>query len=130
MVKKLITSLAPLVVVLTLSGAVFAHHGGAGYDMQTTLTVKGVVTDFQFVNPHSQIYFEVKNDKGETEKWAAEITAPSKLARAGWTKHTLKPGDEVTITGNLAKSAAHTMTVRKLIGPDGQPLPLSETAEQ
>jgi hypothetical protein len=130
MAKKVITSLAALVVVLTLSGAAFAHHGGAGYDMQNTVTVKGVVTDFQFVNPHSQIYFDVKNDKGEVEKWGAEITAPSKLARAGWTKHTLKPGDEITVTGNPAKSAAHTMTVRKLIGPDGQPLPLSETAEQ
>jgi hypothetical protein len=128
MVKKLITSLAALVVVLTLAGAAFAHHGGAGYDMNNTVTVKGTVTDFEFVNPHSQIYFEVKNDKGETEKWAAEITAPSKLARAGWTKHTLNPGDQITVTGNLAKSAAHTMTVRKLIGPDGQALPLSEAA--
>jgi hypothetical protein len=130
MAKKLIASLAAIVAVLALSGAAFAHHGGAGYDMQNTVTVKGVVTDFEFVNPHSQIYFEVKNDKGETEKWAAEITAPSKLARAGWSKRTLKPGDQVMITGNLAKSAAHTMTVRKLIGPDGQALPLSETADQ
>jgi hypothetical protein len=130
MSKKLITSLAAVVFVLTFSGIAFAHHGGAGYDMQTTLTVKGVVTDFEFVNPHSQIFFDVKNDKGETEKWGAEITAPSKLARAGWTKHTLKPGDEITVTGNPAKNAARTMTVRKLIGPDGQALPLNESQGQ
>jgi hypothetical protein len=130
MTKKLNASLAAVVCILVFSGAIFAHHGGAGYDTKTVLTLKGVVTDFEFVNPHSQIYFDVKNDKGETENWGAEITAPSKLARAGWTKHTLKPGDEIIVTGNPAKNAAHTLSIRKLIGPDGQALPLSENQGQ
>ncbi len=130
MMKKLAVCSAALAMALIFSGAAFAHHGGAAYDTSTLITVKGVVTDFEFINPHSQIYFDVKNDKGEIEKWGAEITAPSKLARAGWTKHTLKPGDEITVTGNPAKNAARTMTVRKLIGPDGQPLPLNENQGQ
>jgi len=45
------------------------------------------MTDFRFINPHVQLYFDVKADNGEVQKWAAELTAPNKLSRAGWDKH-------------------------------------------
>jgi hypothetical protein len=103
----------------------FAHHGTAAFDTARTITVKGVVTDFQYINPHVQLYFDVKGDNGEMEKWQAEFTAPNKLSRAGWTKRTLKPGDAVEVTGYPAKSGSHTMWVRKFVGPDG-PLAVAE----
>ena len=56
--------------------------------------------------------------------WQAEVAAPTKLARAGWTKHTFKPGDSITVTGAPAKSNKHSLWVQKLIGADGQPVPL------
>ena len=119
--------LAGIVAALSIvSGPVFAHHGTAAFDVSKTVTVKGIVTDFQFVNPHVQLYWESKNEKGETEKWQGELTAPNKLQRAGWTKHTLKPGDEITATGNAALSGAHVMWIRKLIGPTGESLQLFE----
>lgn len=119
--------LAAIVVTLSmLSGPVFGHHGTAAFDVSKMVTVKGTITDFQFVNPHVQLYFECKNEKGETEKWQGELTAPNKLQRAGWTRHTLKPGDEITATGNPALSGAHVMWIRKLIGPTGESLQLFE----
>jgi hypothetical protein len=115
-----------VLAVLIISGPTFAHHGTAAYDTSKIVTVKGMMTDFRFINPHVQLYFEVKNDKGETEKWQAELTAPNKLSRAGWDKHTLKPGDPITASGYVAKDDEHTMWINKLIGPDGQPLHLFE----
>jgi uncharacterized protein YdeI (BOF family) len=115
-----------VMALLVLSVSAFAHHGGAAYDMSNPLTVKGTVTEFQFINPHSLVFFDVKNDKGEVEHWQGELTAPNKLARAGWTKRSLNPGDKVTITGAVGKNNAHALTIRKLIGPDGQSMQLSE----
>ena len=120
--------IATLVIITALLLAIplLAHHGAAAFDVTKMVTVKGTVTDFQYVNPHVQVYFDAKNDKGETETWQGELTAPNKLSRAGWTKRTLKPGDMITVTGNPAANGAHTLWIRKLIGPDGESLQLFE----
>jgi hypothetical protein len=102
-----------------------AHHGTAAFDLGKVLTVKGTVTSFDFANPHCLVHFDVKSDKGEVEQWQAELTAPTKLARGGWNKRTLKAGDTVTVTGPVSKSANHTIWTQKFIGPDG-PLPINE----
>jgi hypothetical protein len=117
----------PLVIsALLFAIPLLAHHGAAAFDVTKMVTVKGTVTDFQYVNPHVQVYFDAKNDKGEPESWQGELTAPNKLSRAGWTKRTLKPGDMITVTGNPAANGAHTLWIRKLIGPDGESLQLFE----
>jgi len=113
-------------VFLVVVSPTFAHHGKAAYDTKTIVTVKGTMTDFRFINPHVQLYFDVKNDKGEVEQWQAELTAPNKLTRAGWSKHTLTPGDSITASGYVSKNDPHTMWIDKLIGPDGEQLHLSE----
>ena len=122
-VKLVVSAMAALVV---FSSPVFAHHGAAAFDAKNPLTVTGTVTDFQFVNPHCQVFFDLKNDKGEVEHWRAELTAPNKLARAGWTKRSLTPGDKITVTGLVEKNGVHMIWIQKLIGPDGQPMLLSE----
>ena len=106
-----------------LSGSALAHHGSAAYDMSKSVTVAGTVTDFQFVNPHVLISIDVKDPSGKVEKWEGELTSPNHLARAGWTKSTLKPGDQVTLTGGPAKSGSLTMWIRK-ITKDGQEVSL------
>jgi hypothetical protein len=115
-----------IITALLLAIPLLAHHGAAAFDVTKMVTVKGTVTDFQYVNPHVQVYFDAKNDKGEPEAWQGELTAPNKLSRAGWTKRTLKPGDMITVTGNPAANGAHTLWIRKLIGPDGESLQLFE----
>lgn len=124
--KNILVLIMGVAAVLIASGPMSAHHGTAAYDTKNIVTVKGTMTDFRFINPHVQLFFDVKNDKGEVEKWQAELTAPNKLSRAGWDKHTLKPGDSITASGYVAKDDPHTMWINKLIGPDGQPLHLFE----
>ena len=126
MKTKILALILAAVTVLIVSGTTFAHHGTAAYDTKNIVTVKGTMTDFRFINPHVQLFFDVKNDKGEVENWQAELTAPNKLARAGWDKHTLKPGDSITASGYVSKGDAHTMWINKLIGPDGEALHLFE----
>jgi hypothetical protein len=118
-----------VIFVLLFSGSVFAHHGTAAYDTSTMVTIKGTVTEFQFINPHCQIYWDAKGDTGEVEKWQGELTAPNKLARAGWSKDTLKSGDSITVTGYRTKSGSHAIWIRTLIGPDGKALPLTENQD-
>ncbi len=126
MKTKLFFLIMGVASVLTVTSPTFAHHGTAAYDTKNIVTVKGTMTDFRFINPHVQLYFDVKTDSGEVQKWAAELTAPNKLARAGWTKHTLKPGDSITASGYVDKGDGRTMWIRTLIGPDGEALHLSE----
>jgi len=123
---RLALSVCLTAVLAITSSPISAHHGTAAFDTTKMVTVTAKMTDFQFINPHVQLYFDVKNEKGEVEHWQGELTAPNKLARAGWTKHTLKPGDQVTITGYLLRAGNHSIWIQKLIGPDGQPLPLFE----
>ncbi len=109
-----------------VSATVFAHHGTAAFDTSKETTFKATVTEVQFTNPHVILLFDVKNEKGEIEPWQGELTAPTKLSRAGWSKSTLKAGDTITVGGFAVKNGSHIMWIRKLLGPDGQPLPLSE----
>jgi hypothetical protein len=109
-----------------VSAPLRAHHGGAAFDQAQTITFSGTVTELQFANPHVLVYFDVKNKEGATEKWSGWLTAPNKLARAGWTKRTLKPGDQIAIAGTPHKGGSHILQIRKLAGPDGKELPLFE----
>lgn len=126
MKTKILAWATGLSLALIVSAPALAHHGTAAYDTKNVVTVKGVMTEFRYINPHVQLFFEVKNDKGELEKWQAELTAPNKLSRAGWDKNTLKPGDAVTASGYVSKNDPHTMWINKLIGPTGEQLHLFE----
>ena len=124
--QRFLLILASAAVLLVVAVPMFAHHGTAAFDTSKPVTVKGTVTEFVFLNPHVQVYFEVKNDKGETEKWQGELTAPNKLARAGWTKKTLQPGDQIEATGFRVANGGNTLWLRKLFDPKGESLPLFE----
>lgn len=97
--------------MLMVSVSLLAHHGQAGYNTTEKVTVSGLVSEFQFVNPHSIVHLDVKDDKGETQAWQGELTSPNHLIRADWTSTTLKPGDKVTMTGYRAKSGANSMWI-------------------
>jgi hypothetical protein len=108
-----------------LSSTARAHHGGAAFDQAQNLTFGGTVTEMQFTNPHVLVFFDVTRD-GKTEQWSGWLTAPTKLARAGWTKNTLKPGDRIEVSGTPHKGGSKILQIRKLVAPGGNALPLSE----
>jgi hypothetical protein len=118
----------PLMAAVLLAGLfvvsrpILAHHSAAEYDATKVVSVKGTVTQFEWTNPHAYIYLDVKDDKGEVEKWTAELGSLGMLARANWRKDTVKPGDQVTAFGNRAKDGRMVMRLEKVVFPSGQEL--------
>jgi hypothetical protein len=72
------------------------------------------------MNPHGWVYLDVKNDKGDLEKWQFEFGAPNELVRRGWKRTDLKEGDEITIQGLMAKKGSFTGNVRSITLPGGK----------
>jgi DNA/RNA endonuclease YhcR with UshA esterase domain len=122
--KNLGLCLALLFSALLVSSPILAHHGETNYDTDKLVTIKATVTQFEFINPHVQITMEVKNDKGEIEKWVCEARSPAMLVRNGdWDKNTLKPGDVITATGFRSKNGANILRLKKIVLSDGKELP-------
>ena len=100
-----------------------AHHSfAAEYDGSKPVTLKGKVTQVEWINPHSWIHIDVTGDDGKAVNWACETAPPNILYRQGWRRDSLKPGDAVIIEGFLAKDGSHTMTARTVETPDGRRL--------
>jgi uncharacterized protein DUF6152 len=110
-----------LVLSLLPFSSVFAHHGShVSYDTEKSVVLKGTVTEFVWSNPHAQIYFDVKNDKGEAVNWGAETANPANLAKNGWTRNSMKPGDEITVTMWPSKAGTPRGFLLKIVLPNGQ----------
>ena len=92
------------VSLFIISVPLAAHHGGAAYDTDKTLTVKGTVTEYVWSNPHIFVKVDVKDDKGNTAHWIVEAQNPVSMMQIGWSKNTFKPGDEVEIDAMPAKN--------------------------
>jgi hypothetical protein len=122
MKTKTLAILALLVCIFMAADPAFAHHGTAEFDNTKSATIKGTVTDFFWTNPHGSVDLDVQDAKGNVEKWEGFLSSPNFLARAGWTKNTLKPGDEVTLTGCPAKRRANFLRVTKIQLANGQEL--------
>ena len=91
--------------------------------MTRLISVKGTVTNFDWANPHAMIFADVKDDKGNVQKWAVETRGgPNVLTRAGWNKDSVKPGDQVTFVGHPAKDGSNNMRLAKLVLASGQEL--------
>lgn len=109
MLKKFNQSLAVLAVVgaatLAVSAPAIAHHAfAAEFDAAQPLEIKGVVTKFKLVNPHSWLYLDVKGPDGTVTNWGVEFGAPNALAERGLSKADVKPGDVITIKGYRSKN--------------------------
>jgi hypothetical protein len=115
---RALSVLAVALCMFAVSVPMFAHHGTAAYDLSKTYTVKGKVSRFNFINPHVQVFFDVTDEKGAVSAWQAELTSPNHLVRTGWTKDTLKPGDDVTITGYRTKDGTNSIWIGKIMLKD------------
>jgi len=82
--------------LLVPAGAALAHHSYAMFDMNKTITLQGSIVRFKWQNPHAFIEMDVAV-KGQTERWAIEMTSPNNLANDGWKRSSLKPGDKVSL---------------------------------
>ena len=134
MTQKASIALAVGVAAL-LAGSLSAHHSFSGeFDAQKVLTVKGVVTRFEWVNPHSFIYVDAKGENGHVERWALELPSVLQLNRRGLNSAMIKSGDNVeacgygtrdgvdSLRGDQTASGRRLLSAELLTLPDGQRL--------
>jgi hypothetical protein len=93
---------------LVLAGTpLLAHHSfAAEYDAKKPVKLKGIITKVDWMNPHVYFYIDVEDEKGNITNWAFEMGPPNGLQRAGWTRNTMKIGDEVIVDGSMAKDGS------------------------
>jgi hypothetical protein len=108
-----------LLTLIAVAGLASAHHGWAAFDSKSTVTFQSTVTEFRFLNPHSVVEFDVKDDKGQVQKWQGELTSASRLSAKGWTATTLEPGNEITISGYRAQSGVRVLRITKILSSNG-----------
>jgi len=92
-----------------------AHHSfAAEYDAAKPVTLKGTVTRIEWTNPHARFYVDVKDPDGTVVNWNLELASPNVLVRQGWTRQSLKIGDEITVTGSSAKDGSKMANARNV----------------
>ena len=119
MKTKIPASVALIAGLLAIGSPLFAHHGDAAY-AATPLVLKGcVVTEFNWMNPHSLIKFDYKNEKGMLQHWTMEIGSPPSMQLLGWSRNTLHYGDVITAYVYQSKTGALVGRTNKVILADG-----------
>jgi len=114
---KLLASCALVVGLVMVCAPVFAHHGSrVSYDLDKPVTMKGTVTSLLWQNPHVFLSYNVKDDAGTVTDWGAEMAeTPHQMTLRGWTKNTLKSGDEVILTVFPSKAGTPRGLLSKLV---------------
>jgi hypothetical protein len=119
---KILRAFALAAGSLICSSLLIAHHSNSLYDRDHQTELKGEVTDFQWINPHIRLLFTVRGSQGSVTNWMSEGPSPSQMTENGWKKGTLKPGDHVSIVGNLARDGSPTMRLRWVTLANGKDL--------
>ena len=115
--------MATAIGLLLVAGPVLAHHGTANvYDNSKPVMMKGTITKFEWTNPHNQIFFDVTDDKGTVVHWIAATEPPQVMLERGWTRRSLKEGDQVTVYMFVAKNGAPVGNLQRLVLADGKEL--------
>jgi len=106
--------------LMTISISVSAHHSFAVHFFpEGEVTVTGVVTSYRFANPHGVVELTALDTDGQEVAWRAETNSPSMLRRRGWTRESIKVGEEVTLTGWPARADDHYLRIRMVTFSDG-----------
>jgi Family of unknown function (DUF6152) len=115
-------SFAAAVLGLLAAGVpLVAHHASAaGNDTSKTVTIKGVITQVEWQNPHLEFYIDVKNQDGKVTNWHIDFPSPNVLTERGMTKQTLHAGDQVSVEIWAAKNGSPNGNGRLLTLPDGR----------
>ena len=102
-------------LLLATAAPVLAHHSfSSEYDATKPVTLEGLVTKVEWMNPHVYFYINVRDESGKVANWALEMGAPSGLQRQGWTRNTLQIGDQVKVEGTLARNGSKLANARNV----------------
>ena len=119
--RTLLMAMALGVGFLFVSATAVAHHGANLYDTSKPVELKGTITKFEWGNPHNQIFFDVKGDKGVTH-WVASTEPPLVMVERGWTRKSLNVGDEVTVYIFAARNGATVGNLQRVVLASGKEL--------
>jgi Family of unknown function (DUF6152) len=123
MVKGKFCTLFVLATLFSItSGSLSAHHGNAAFDAGKKVTLKGTVTEWVWANPHCWLKFDVKDDKSNVVHWVAETNNAPDMIERGWSMHSFKTGDDVTVTVEPVKNGNPVGRVLSVVLPNGQTL--------
>jgi len=109
---------------LFVSGQALAHHSfSAQYDGDKAVNLKGTVTNIQWQNPHVYISLDVADASGKNHEWSLEMGAPAVLTRTlGWSRSTLKIGDQINVEGRAARDGTNLANARTVTLATGEKL--------
>jgi Family of unknown function (DUF6152) len=108
--------------VSVFSSPIFAHHGAAAYDTDKRVTVKGAVTDWLWSNPHCILQLDAPDESGQVVHWVTETENPSSMIRSGWTRDSIKIGDQISVIVVPPKAGGHVGRIVEVTLPDGHKL--------
>lgn len=114
MVRKIVIAMVALGLLIP-AGAEAHHSFAVFFDSDKLVRIKGEVRLFRFANPHGTIVVRVPTRSGEFRDWQIETNAPVMLTRRGWDRNSLKPGDEVTVQGWLARDGSRHLRLRQVL---------------
>jgi hypothetical protein len=117
---KRVAVMACVAATLMAVSAAFAHHSASMFEPAKTVTLMGVVKEFQYTNPHSWLIVNVTGADGTVTAWGFEAEGPSTLLRAGIRKSDLSPGTKLTITGHPMRDGRSAATWIKAVRADGK----------
>lgn len=101
--------------------ALLAHHSfAADYDASKPVTLRGTVTKFEWMNPHAHFWMDVKDDSGGVTNWEFELGSPNTLMRSGWTRNSLRVGDEVIVKASRSKDYSNQGNATSILSRDGK----------
>jgi hypothetical protein len=119
MKRTLLASSLLLATLLIVCGSALAHHGTPAYSNQVTELKNATVTKFMWINPHSLVYFDVKDEKGNLVHWVGETGAPTAITPLGWSKSILAPGDVITVYIFASKTGSPVGRLNHIVLADG-----------
>src|ERR1051326_5544611 len=119
MKSKRLIGLLLVISLLAICGTLMAHHASAAYADKPLEFKNAKNTKFSWMNPHTLIYFDTKDAKGNVVNWTCETAAPQALRLIGWTKESITPGDNVTVTMYAAKNGNPAGRLNKIVLADG-----------
>jgi Family of unknown function (DUF6152) len=112
-----------IALLFQLASTIDAHHSfAAQYDASKPIEMRGTVTKVEWTNPHARLYIDVRDDKGQIANWNFEMASPNILVRNGWKQNTVKIGDQITVSGYLARRGERMAIAGAVADANGKPI--------